>query len=124
MQRSKQSLERTLFDLIADSPNPPTLIVSMPILTEYRDVFYRRKFAFGAAADEALRIIDRLADHVTPAVEIRALKDPDDTKFVAAALDGRADYLLTRNKRDYPDWAFIVSVKEFMELEYPEVLGR
>ena len=123
MARGRQSLERTLFELIASDPQPPLLIVSSAILDEYEDVFHRPQFAFGPYAAAVLNAVRQLAHHVQPSVEIRQLKDPDDTKFLAAALDGGAHYLVTRNKRDYPDWTFIVTVKEFMQIEYPELLG-
>jgi len=120
--RRRESIERTLFDLIVSSERL-NLLVSPSILDEYDEVFHRPHFAFGAQADAAMTALRRFGWHLEPTAKIEALRDPDDTKFLAAALDGKAHYLITRNKRDFPDWVFIVTVKEFLKLEYPELLS-
>ena len=46
-------------------------------------------------------------------------RDPDDDKFLALALDGQADYIITGNTRDFPDefeGVKVVTPREFATL--------
>ena len=74
------------------------------ILAEYAEVLARRRFKF----DEA-RVREVLAKLEVDGLPINAidqgdldLPDPDDEPFLAVALAGQADFLVTGNLADYP----------------------
>ncbi|GBC95460.1 hypothetical protein HRbin16_01249 [bacterium HR16] len=74
-----------------------TLIVSEPIVREYVAVLQRPKF--GIAAEELTATIDYLfkkAEFVSPAQVIDAVHDdPSDNKFLEAAVEGNADFIVS-----------------------------
>jgi uncharacterized protein len=74
-----------------------TLIVSEPIVHEYLDVIRRPKFKISPR--EIATIIDYLfknAEFVTPLEAIAIIKsDPSDNKFLEAAWQGKADYVVS-----------------------------
>jgi predicted nucleic acid-binding protein len=55
---------------------------------------------------------------VKPAMRINACSDPDDNIFLECAQAGNADYLVTGNKRHFPDqWkkTEVIGVRELLE---------
>lgn len=54
------------------------------------------------AIAEYLALLRGLALFVTEKTEITASKDPEDNRVLALALDGQADYLVTRNLSHFP----------------------
>ena len=83
-----------------------TLLLSVPLCLEYEAVLTRRAQlrAIGAAAPDMRAFIDSLVAVAEP-VEIRFLwrpdlRDPDDARVVEAAVNGRADWLVTFNVAD------------------------
>lgn len=83
-----------------------TLLLSVPLCLEYEAVLTRRVHlrATGAAAADVRGFIDSLVAVAEP-VEIRFLRrpdlrDPDDAKVLEAAVNGRADWLVTFNVAD------------------------
>jgi predicted nucleic acid-binding protein len=92
--------------LLATLERRLTLLLSVPLCLEYEAVLTRRTHlrATGAAATEVRRLIDALVAVAEP-VEIRflwrpGLRDPDDAKVLEAAVNGRADWLVTFNVAD------------------------
>jgi putative PIN family toxin of toxin-antitoxin system len=80
------------------------LCFSEEILTEYAGVLARRKFTFSPDDIEALLAMLReqgelFAPHPSPI----ASPDPCDQKFLACAAAARAEFIVTGNKRDFPD---------------------
>lgn len=78
------------------------VIVSEPILTEYRQVAARSKHA--AAAELLTFLIDRIeqvALLVEPVPTTFGLADPADEVYLATAIAGAADALITGNIRDF-----------------------
>jgi uncharacterized protein len=75
-----------------------SLILSQETTAELSAVLAREKFdpyvsrAARLAYVEGLR---ELADHVEPEIQVAASRDPADDKFLALALDGGADLLLS-----------------------------
>ena len=64
-----------------------------------------------------LELVFEKAFKVRPAETEGVCLDPDDEKFVSAALAGRAAYLVTKNKKHFPKdhpSLKIVTVKEFL----------
>jgi hypothetical protein len=58
----------------------------------------------------------RSAEMVVPVSRLE-VADADDNGFLECALDCRADYLITGNKRHFPNWTIIVTPREFVGRE-------
>jgi putative PIN family toxin of toxin-antitoxin system len=83
------------------------MLVTVPLFFEYEAVLGRPDHlaAAGADADAAKRFLDVLAALLTP-VETHfrwrpRLRDPDDDMVLEAAVNGRADAIVTFNRRDF-----------------------
>ena len=90
------------------------------ILSEYRDVLRRSKFAFRPSDVDALLEHILTRGHAVSSEPLRRrLRDPNDEMFLEAALAGSADYLITGNLSDYVGHAQqrvpLVSPAEFLE---------
>jgi putative PIN family toxin of toxin-antitoxin system len=84
-----------------------TLLVSTPMLIEYEAVMTRPEHlsASGLTADEIGVILDSIASVAEP-VRLAflwrpAVRDPDDDMVMESAANGRADAIITFNKRDF-----------------------
>ena len=84
-----------------------TPLVSVATVLEYEAVLQRpeHRAAIGLNRGEIDAFLDgliALADHVTPDIDFRGvIRDPDDDMFVAVAINGRADAIVTFNTADY-----------------------
>lgn len=79
------------------------LLADGRIMQEYADVLARPEL--GIEPSEAAAVLEALAGEMEPtaAGEVRVeLPDADDEKFLAVALAGRADALITGSKRHFP----------------------
>ncbi len=90
------------------------------ILKEYSGVLFRPRFGFSAEEVDALLNLSRhRGDLLSPAPIVRISPDPDDDKFIACALAGNADFLVTGNKRHFPQvssmHARVVNSAELLE---------
>jgi putative PIN family toxin of toxin-antitoxin system len=77
---------------------------SEDILTEYRNVLARPKFGF--PPDEIAALLAMFRNNgklVQPAGSTFVSPDPADTKFLHCAQAGQAEFIVTGNKRDFPD---------------------
>ena len=99
------------------------LIVSPSLLAEVEDVLNRdRVMKLHKHSTENLqKIISELASlsYVVPGkTEIKVVRDPDDDKIISAALEGRADYIISRDKDLLDLHKFenikIITLEEFM----------
>lgn len=80
----------------------PTLLLDSRILYEYRDVLHRYRFGFSSSAiDDLLAFFDRFGEFVTTTPLAIKIPDPDDLPFLEVALSGRADALITGNRKDF-----------------------
>ena len=97
-----------------------TLVVSPPVLDEYRRV--GRELAKGrppldAALDALLALLALLAVHATsidaPPLSARVSADPDDDTFLAAAVAGEASYVVSgdRHLLEVTGWRGITVLK-------------
>ena len=77
-----------------------TLIISDSILSEYLDVLQRPKLRLSAATvSGVIGLVQRKAETVYPAVSVQAIQeDPSDNKFIEAALEGKAIYIVSGDK--------------------------
>jgi putative PIN family toxin of toxin-antitoxin system len=91
------------------------------ILSEYREVLLREKFGFKEYdVDVLLEYIETEGHRITSAVTDEPLPDNDDVPFLEVALSGRADALVTGNKRHFKVKSArglkILSPEEFLKL--------
>ena len=97
------------------------LYVSVAILTEYEEVLRRSKFnrVSPKAIDTALELIRRVALVVNPKGTLAVSSDESDNRFLECAEVAAADYLVTGNKRHFPEqWkkSMIIGARELVEL--------
>ncbi len=92
--RILKALQAKRFQLITSAAiNEEVLeVMNRPKL---RDKYGLKEFLFDVAL-----ILWEFAEVVTDPPPISVVKDPDDNKFLAAALEGKADYLVTGDAKD------------------------
>jgi len=100
--------ERVLEAILGDT----TVLLDDLVLAEYASVLDRPKFV-GIDRAKIAALLARLRERGTSVTDITAwtgaTRDADDRIFVALALAGRADALVTGNIRDFPsDLGFAV----------------
>jgi uncharacterized protein len=93
---------------------------SEEILEEYAAVLARPKFAFPPEEIAAVLTMFRSQGELfVPEVSATVSSDPADTKFLQCAEAARADYIVTGNKRDFPDALYgvtrVVSAGELLD---------
>ncbi len=96
------------------------LCYDVRILAEYREVLLRPVFPFGIDQVEASLEQIESSGELTGARSLStSLPDPDDDMFLAVAIAGRAEYLVTGNLRHYPaesrQGIKVISPAEFLE---------
>jgi uncharacterized protein len=80
------------------------LCMTQEIFAEYAGVLSREKFKGldHASVKKILLSISRKSLLVSPSTKISVIKmDPEDNKFLECALEARADYLVTGNRRHF-----------------------
>ncbi|HEY2540034.1 MAG TPA: putative toxin-antitoxin system toxin component, PIN family [Stellaceae bacterium] len=83
---------------------------SEEILKEYAAVLARPKFAFPPDEIAAvLAVFRRQGELFDPAASTATSTDPDDTKFLQCAEAAQAEYIVTGNKRHFPEPAYGVT---------------
>lgn len=97
------------------------LCVSAAILAEYEGVLRRPKFSRvnPKAIDTVLGLIRRVAIVVTPKETLAVSSDEDDNRLLECAEAADADYLVTGNKRHFPEqWkkCLVIGARELVEL--------
>ncbi len=94
------------------------LCVSEPILAEYADVLRRPRLRLDPVRVLwVLEFIGRDGVTVAPSVRLTACPDEPDNRFLECADAASADYLVTGNKRHFPQgWKStrIVNAREFL----------
>lgn len=79
------------------------LCYDVRILSEYREVLARPKFAFAPeSVAELLMYLEEGGELVAATPVNMPLPDPGDRMFLEVALAGRADHLVTGNLRHFP----------------------
>ncbi len=101
------------------------LFLSTEILEEYEDVLARPAFKLDPhRVSASLKWIEKAAIVVFPGKKVQAAKDPDDDKFLECAAEAQADYLVTGNKRHFPEqWrqTRILNAREFLQEITPDL---
>ena len=90
------------------------------ILEEYAGVLARPKFAFPADEIGALlAMFRRQGEFIVPKASGVVSVDPGDTKFLQCAETTQADYIVTGNKRHFPEGSYgvtrVVSAGELLD---------
>ncbi|HLI12532.1 MAG TPA: putative toxin-antitoxin system toxin component, PIN family [Alphaproteobacteria bacterium] len=103
--RSRNGASNALLELVADRSLVP--LATQPLFLEYEDVLKRpdQRLAHGLAIEELDRVLAALASAVEP-VEVHfqwrpQVRDPGDEMVLEAAINGRADALVTYNVADF-----------------------
>ena len=107
--------------LLAISQGLVVACVSAEILREYSGVLQREKFGFSSDEVEEMLGLFRRQGVLLDAVPLVDLSpDPEDNKFIACAVAGDVDFLVTGNKRHFPQakgpGPKIVNAAELLEL--------
>jgi putative PIN family toxin of toxin-antitoxin system len=94
--------------------------LSEAIIAEYAAVLARPKFAFPPEEIEAVLVMLRGKGEIFRPEESPVVSpDPADTKFLHCAQASRADFIVTGNKRDFPDGPYgttrVVSAGELLD---------
>jgi uncharacterized protein len=80
------------------------LCLSEVIFLEYVDVLFQPKFAFLTdEVAELLSTIRKVGEFFEPNATILVVSDQSDAKFMACAMTALADYLVTGNRRHFPN---------------------
>ena len=116
---SPRNLPAQILDLILS--RRILLLISEKILAEYQEVLQRKEFSFDPEIVEGLlRFIQAYSEKVVLTPMKISLPDASDEPFLACALQGKVDFLITGNKKHFPlslcRPAKIVSPGEFLEL--------
>lgn len=103
-----------------------SLFLSPYLVMEYETVLRRAKFDFSPGrVTTILQAIQSHATLVTPRVTLQILSDSFDNHVLGCAVEAKADYLVTGNRRHFPFRVFqgigIVSPRRFWEI-YQESL--
>jgi uncharacterized protein len=99
---SSQLLPASLSDqAVRRAADNGNLLVSEDTMNELADVLTRPKFdRYISLQDrrEFLRLLGRVAEFVPIVYRVQQCRDPKDDKFLEAALNGRADLILTGDR--------------------------
>jgi len=89
------------------------------IILEYQDVLKRKKFGFNAEWIDSLIDFIKVEGEfvISEPINLKFI-DEDDKKFYEVAKSGNAKYLVTGNKKHFPDDDMIVTPKEYIESYY------
>ncbi len=95
-------------------------LVDDRILFEYREVLQRPKFGFDEApVDDVIAFLDRFGAFIVSDPSSILLPDEDDLPFLEVALSGRAEAIVTGNRKDFgkpPANLKIASPTEFLKI--------
>ena len=98
-----------------------TLIYDNCILSEYINVLYREKFKISKELlNSVIDFIKKEGEYKIAIPQNIKFEDEDDKVFYELLKNGNADYLITGNKKHFPDEKGIVSPREYIKSEYKE----
>lgn len=93
-------------------------IYNYEVIQEYNEVLTRKKFNLNSEdIDIALKIIQKYGINASRIKEIEeSFPDPKDIVFYELALSKDGAYLITGNKKHFPDKQFVVTPKDIVLL--------
>ncbi len=95
------------------------LFVSEAILVEYEAVLLRPRFRIPTPkVADSIELIRRIGTIVSPVNRLNVIPDGPDNRFLECAEAAEADYLVTGNRRHFPDrWGStrVVTARELLE---------
>ena len=119
------SLQRTT--LLLAITKPARLYFSPPILEEYAEVLARPELRIRKGVRlQLLQTVRNRGHIVAPARRFCVAVDPDDNRFIECADAARADYLITGNRKHFPQFwkkTKIITAREFVNLTAPHLVG-
>jgi putative PIN family toxin of toxin-antitoxin system len=115
--RDRASHERRLIEwILSQQIDSPELLLSDDVLEEYATVLYYPKFGFAPDyIEETLDELEDLGVWAIPVSSSHRARHAADQKFLDCVEGGDADYLITGNKKDFPDLPWIVNARKFFE---------
>ena len=94
------------------------LVITRDVFEEYlRAIHFFNNNIPSERSEELLEFVFEKAVKIKAANPHGLCKDTDDEKFLTAAFSGHAEYLVTKNKKDFPRDASglrVVNVREFL----------
>lgn len=118
------SIPRIIINLVKDGTIVP--IINGEILKEYYDVLFRKKFLFDSVVvNEMLSEIKKKVLLVDIIETNEPFIDDDDKVFYQVLMSARQTlnvYLITGNKKHFPERDFIVSPREMLDIIEKELL--
>ena len=95
------------------------LLISESILTEYQNLLLNLNKVPTIKAREILQIIAQLAIQIDIRENYSVCKDVSDNKFIDCAVNGEADYLITKNLKHFPKdfrGVRVITVGDFLDV--------
>ena len=76
------------------------IILSLPIIEEFKEVISREKFGFSTRqVEQVTKLLFDVCEIVIPLVHLNVIKDdPDDNKIIECAASGDVDYIVSGDK--------------------------
>jgi putative PIN family toxin of toxin-antitoxin system len=115
--------EARVLDLVATGRLQ--LYISEPILAEYQGVLSRPKLRLDPKrVQDSLDLIQSVSTIIEPQLTLAVSPDEPDNRFLECAEAAQADYLVTGNKRHFPQqWqtAEVVNARELLERITPQL---
>lgn len=112
------SIPGVIVSKVLDGPIVPLL--NEEILAEYKDVLLRNRFGLDKeAVEELISSISKRAIFLDRTETTELFNDPDDIVFYEIVMTARsADeaYLITGNKKHFPEKSFIVTPREMLDI--------
>jgi len=94
-----------------------TILHDNRVIFEYIDVLFREKFGFNdEIISGTINFFRHDGEFVNAIFSNKNFKDETDKKFYEVYKSGNADFLITGNKKHFPNEKGIVTPKEFLEL--------
>lgn len=117
-------LQRTV--LLLAITKPTRLYVTEEIIAEYRDVLSRAELKIRKdLRQQLLQLIQNHAHLLKPSRALQVTSDPDDNKFLECVDAGRADYLVTGNRKHFPTFwkkTKVITSREFIDVVAPHLV--
>ncbi len=118
---SSEGASAKLIDWMTKETDYFTLLISEPVRKEYSTV--ADWLIPETRQSEKRRILDVLysqAEKIEPGIRLNACSDESDNRFLECAVAGNADYLVTKNIRDFPYKEYrnvkIVRIRKFLKV--------